>query len=322
MKRKRQGRGMGPALVMFAVSSLMFLPLSAKAEEAGSAPAVIEVAAQEEAAKLPETITETSDMPLPETEEKDLSGLSEEEKILYLQLEEIVRVQNGQVLVVDGQIAALTAEGVVLDEAQTQMLGQLQQLRVQLQSQIALQEEQLALMLENAALRQTEQEQGPAIIFVGDSRFVQMKNAVGANEYVWIAKSSQGYQWFSEEAIPQIDAAVGYGTKILLNLGVNDVANVNAYAKLVNAKAEEWIQKGAQVYYSSVNPVEDGRYVTREMVRSFNEKLRTRLDPQIVWIDSYSYLQNAGYTLTDGVHFSNGTYKKLYQYYLSLLAPE
>ena len=71
--------------------------------------------------------------------------------------------------------------------------------------------------------------------------------------FVWIAKSSQGYKWFASEAIPQIDEAVGNGTKIIINLGVNDVANVNAYAELVNRKAAEWIQKGATVYYSSVN---------------------------------------------------------------------
>ena len=64
----------------------------------------------------------------------------------------------------------------------------------------------------------------------------------------WIAKSSQGYKWFASEAVPQIDAVVGRGTKILINLGVNDVANVNAYAELVNKKAAEWTQKGATVY--------------------------------------------------------------------------
>ena len=63
-----------------------------------------------------------------------------------------------------------------------------------------------------------------------------MHNAVGGSDYVWIAKSSQGYKWFASEAVPQIDAVVGRGTKILINLGVNDVANVNAYAELVNKK--------------------------------------------------------------------------------------
>ena len=89
---------------------------------------------------------------------------------------------------------------------------------------------------------------------------------------------------------------MGRGTKILINLGVNDVANVNAYAELVNKKAAEWTQKGATVYYASVNPVENGQYITKSMVNTFNKKLQARLSPQIHWIDSFSYLQGTGYT--------------------------
>lgn len=182
-------------------------------------------------------------------------------------------------------------------------------------------QEQLELVLESARVRAEEADRvyGPEIIFVGDSRTVQMRDAVGANPYVWICKSSEGCQWFAAQAVPQIDAAVGYGTKILLNLGVNDVHNVNRYAQLVNQKAKEWTAQGATVYYASVNPVENGQYITTKMVSSFNDKLRQKLDPEIIWIDSCSWLQNTGYTLTDGLHFSSKTSRNLYQYYLSVL---
>ncbi len=157
------------------------------------------------------------------------------------------------------------------------------------------------------------------IIFVGDSRFVQMEDAAGENPYRWIAKVSQGYDWFSEVAVPEIDEAAQSGTKILINLGVNDVANEKAYAGLVNRKAAEWEEKGAEVYYSSVNPVEDGRYVTEEKVESFNRSLQEDLDPSVEWIDSFSWLKEEGYTLTDGLHFSEETSERLYAFYLSSL---
>ena len=160
------------------------------------------------------------------------------------------------------------------------------------------------------------------IIFVGDSRFVQMKNAVGENPYLWIAKGSQGYDWFSGEAVAQIDAAVQSGTKILINFGVNDVGNEKSYAELVNRKAAEWEEKGAEVYYASVNPVEDGRYVTEEKVEKFNEKLQEDLNSAVEWIDSFSWLMENGYTLTDGLHFSSDTYEKLYAFYLDELMDE
>lgn len=236
-----------------------------------------------------------------------------------LQLQNLRDVQQIQLEQVQSQISTLIQlqEASVIDAAQTELLGQLQVLEQVQQEQLAQTDTQLQAFQELAA--EEELVTGPEIIFVGDSRFVQMHNSVGGGEYVWIAKSSQGYKWFASEAVPQIDAAVGRGTKILINLGVNDVANVNAYAELVNRKAAEWTEKGATVYYSSVNPVENGKYVTKSMVSSFNKKLQSRLSSQVHWIDSYSYLQGSGYTLTDGLHFSKGTYKNLYQYYLSVL---
>ena len=237
-----------------------------------------------------------------------------------LQLQNLRDVQQIQLEQVQSQISTLIQlqEASVIDAAQTELLGQLQVLEQVQQEQLAQTDTQLQAFQALAAAEE-ELVTGPEIIFVGDSRFVQMHNAVGGGEYVWIAKSSQGYKWFASEAVPQIDAAVGRGTKIIINLGVNDVANVNAYAELVNRKAAEWTEKGATVYYSSVNPVENGKYVTKSMVSSFNKKLQSRLSPQVHWIDSYSYLQGTGYTLTDGLHFSKGTYKNLYQYYLSVL---
>lgn len=79
------------------------------------------------------------------------------------------------------------------------------------------------------------------------------------------------------------------------------------------------VQNGATVYYSSVTLMENGKYITKSMVSNFNRKRRRASAPEIHWIDSYSYLQGTGYTLTDGLHFSNGTYKNLYRYYLSAL---
>ncbi len=117
-----------------------------------------------------------------------------------------------------------------------------------------------------------------------------MKNAVGENPYRWIAKGSQGYDWFVEEAVAQIDAAVQSGTKILINFGVNDVANEAAYAELVNRKAAEWEALGGGLLFL-VNPVEDGRYVTKEKVADFNAGLQEAiLDATVEWIDSFSWL--------------------------------
>ena len=157
------------------------------------------------------------------------------------------------------------------------------------------------------------------VILVGDSRFVQMQNSVGANSCTWIAESGKGYNWFNENAIARIDGCVGKGSKILINLGVNDPGNINNYLALVNAKAAEWVGKGATVYYASVNPVWENPYVTEEQVENFNNQMRNGLSGNVRWIDSHSYLNTIGYRLVDGLHYSSETYQNLYAYYMSCM---
>lgn len=165
----------------------------------------------------------------------------------------------------------------------------------------------------------TEVKNVAGVIFVGDSRFVQMKNSVGENPCTWIAESSKGYKWLNDTALARIDNCVGKGSKILINLGVNDPGNIQKYLALVNAKAEEWTSKGATVYYSSVNPVWENPYVTEEQVVYFNSQLQSGLSSNVHWIDSHTYLNTIGYKLVDGLHYNSETYQNLYAYYMSCM---
>lgn len=159
---------------------------------------------------------------------------------------------------------------------------------------------------------------GTPLVFIGDSRFVQMEEAVGPTPWVWIAESGKGYDWFVEKGLERADNVIGTGTKVIINLGVNDVRNADHYISLFNRKAAEWILRGAVVYYSSVNPVWTNPYVTREQVEAFNQKLQANLAPYILWIDSYHYLQSTGCRIVDGLHYDTPTYMNLYTYYMGI----
>ena len=165
----------------------------------------------------------------------------------------------------------------------------------------------------------TEVKNVSGVIFVGDSRFVQMQASVGANDCTWIAESAKGYKWFEEKAIPRIDNCVGKGSKILINLGVNDPGNIQKYITLVNAKAAEWTSLGATVYYASVNPVWENPYVTEEKVEYFNTQMQSGLSSDVHWIDSHSYITSIGYKLVDGLHYNAETYQNLYAYFMSCM---
>ncbi len=172
---------------------------------------------------------------------------------------------------------------------------------------------------EEEAVPAAEAKNAAGVIMVGDSRCVQMQQSVGENGCTWIAESSKGYKWLNETAVAKIDACVGNGSKILINLGVNDPGHLKDYLELVNAKAAEWVEKGATVYYASVNPVWDNPYVTEEQVQYFNSQMQAGLSEDVHWIDSHSYLSDVGYKLVDGLHFNKETYQNLYAYYMSCL---
>lgn len=171
------------------------------------------------------------------------------------------------------------------------------------------------------AIQQNGSWPGAAIVFIGDSRFVQMEqevNAVaGTNPWAWVSEGGRGYNWFVETGIKRADPVIGTGTKVIINLGVNDVKNADKYISYFNQKAAEWTMRGATVYYSSVNPVWTNPYVTKEQVLAFNTKLQAGLAPYIHWIDSYSYIQSVGCRIVDGLHYDQNTSLNLYAFYLA-----
>ncbi|MCR4901598.1 MAG: SH3 domain-containing protein [Butyrivibrio sp.] len=162
------------------------------------------------------------------------------------------------------------------------------------------------------------QETAPAVpyVFVGDSRTVQMQAAVGTGNNVWISKVGQGYSWFKNQ-IDLIDDYASAGSKVIINMGVNDICNVSKYANLINSYMDSWTEQGITVYYAAVTPVYDGISVSNDQIESFNSTLQSKLDSRITWIDGYSYLSSTGFTSADGLHYNNATYRSLYSYYMS-----
>ncbi len=149
------------------------------------------------------------------------------------------------------------------------------------------------------------------VIMVGDSRCVQMQEAVGGGGCMWICENSKEYTWFVEKAIPNFDKHVGKGTKVVINLGVNDPEHYNQYVATINAKAAEWAQRGAQTYLVSVNPVWENPYTTKEQVDTFNANVPGML-VGVTWIDTHTWLVENGYRVLDGLHYDASTYINIY----------
>ena len=235
-----------------------------------------------------------------------------------------------------GYITQAACQSISVDEAMTAALAaQAEAVKQQVAqaeaAAAALAAQQAAMQqaaVQQAALAQAQAEQKapiPAgsgnVIFVGDSRTGQMANAVGGTAAwpgtAFVACFGGGVDWLSTaQAKKDVDQYVTPGSVIILNYGVNDLSRHNDYITTINRYAQDWISKGATVYFASVGPVGENEYGKRNWaVEYFNNQLNNRLDARIGRLNLYVFLTGSGYiTQADGLHYDGATYASMFRF--------
>lgn len=217
---------------------------------------------------------------------------------------------------------AMTAALAAQAEAVKQQVAQAQAAAALAAQQAALAQQAAA---QQAALAQAQATSIPAgsgnVIFVGDSRTGQMANAVGGTAAwpgtAFVACFGGGVDWLSTaQAKKDVDQYVTPGSVIILNYGVNDLSRHNDYITTINRYAQDWISKGATVYFASVGPVGENEYGKRNWaVEYFNNQLNNRLDARIGRLNLYVFLTGSGYTTqADGLHYDGATYAAMFRF--------
>ena len=226
------------------------------------------------------------------------------------------------------QRAALAQQQAAAQQAAAQQAALVQQAAAQQAAAQQAAAQQAALAQQQAALAQAQAAQKSSVpagignvIFVGDSRTGQMANAVGGTAAwpgtAFAACFGGGVDWLSTaQAKKQVDQYVTPGAVIILNYGVNDLSRHNDYIATINRYAQDWISKGATVYFASVGPVGENEYGKRNWaVEYFNNQLNNRLDARIGRLNLYAFLTGSGYvTLADGLHYDGATYAAMFQF--------
>ena len=224
---------------------------------------------------------------------------------------------------------AAQAEAVKQQVAQAQAAAALAAQQAALAQQAAMQQAAVQqATVQQAALAQAQAAQKtpiPAgsgnVIFVGDSRTGQMANAVGGTAAwpgtAFVACFGGGVDWLSTaQAKKDVDQYMTPGSVIILNYGVNDLSRHNDYITTINRYAQDWISKGATVYFASVGPVGENEYGKRNWaVEYFNNQLNNRLDARIGRLNLYVFLAGSGYTTqADGLHYDGATYAAMFRF--------
>lgn len=220
------------------------------------------------------------------------------------------------------QASAAQQAALAQQQAAAQQAALAQQQAAQ---QAALAQQQAAQQAALAQAQAAQKSSVPAgsgnVIFVGDSRTGQMANAVGGTAAwpgtAFAACFGGGVDWLSTaQAKKEVDQYVTPGAVIILNYGVNDLSRHNDYIATINRYAQDWISKGATVYFASVGPVGENEYGKRNWaVEYFNNQLNNRLDARIGRLNLYAFLTGSGYvTQADGLHYDGATYAAMFQF--------
>lgn len=224
-----------------------------------------------------------------------------------------------------GYITQTACQPISVDVAMTAALAAQAEA---VKQQVAQAQAAAALAAQQAALAQAQTAQKapiPAgsgnVIFVGDSRTGQMANAVGGTAAwpgtAFVACFGGGVDWLSTaQAKKDVDQYVTPGSVIILNYGVNDLSRHNDYITTISRYAQDWISKGATVYFASVGPVGENEYGKRNWaVEYFNNQLNNRLDARIGRLNLYVFLTGSGYTTqADGLHYDGATYAAMFRF--------
>ena len=218
-----------------------------------------------------------------------------------------------------GYITQTACQPVCVDAAMTAALAAQAEA---VKQQVAQAQAAAAALAQAQAAQKTPIPAGSGnVIFVGDSRTGQMANAVGGTAAwpgtAFVACFGGGVDWLSTaQAKKDVDQYMTPGSVIILNYGVNDLSRHNDYITTINRYAQDWISKGATVYFASVGPVGENEYGKRNWaVEYFNNQLNNRLDARIGRLNLYVFLAGSGYTTqADGLHYDGATYAAMFRF--------
>lgn len=182
------------------------------------------------------------------------------------------------------------------------------------------------------------------IVWVGDSRTVQLKNyltsagtwndekdistigVVGGSGSLpacttdTLACGSGSYTHFETDALPAMKKYVKDGDTIVINYGVNGVGEAQKYIDKMPEIVKEYSNN--TIIWMSANPVCDAKSnVKNAQIEEFNRKIKAGLPSSVTYLDTYStitkselWTKDNGSSATDGegVHYNQEIYQLIY----------
>lgn len=176
----------------------------------------------------------------------------------------------------------------------------------------------LVLSLVSAPYNAKADNTSQSIVFVGDSRTVGMKNAIGdvANQFTWICEVGKSGSWVKEDAQWKIlnDITNKGNVTVVYLMGVN-----NLDSSYESGVANDIANLGfKEVYYVETLGVDPSKYhgsysaeLTNDKVTKFNSEIASATDKKYKILPMYADISSSN--TTDGIHYDSATYSKVFE---------
>lgn len=178
------------------------------------------------------------------------------------------------------------------------------------------------------------------IIYVGDSRIKELKTYNGSEEFrkygekedkcYYIYSDNANLKWFTEDGKNQVQSILDknpYTTfRIVISLGMFDFDKIDDYLSTYeNLAKTTW--KKQRLYIDSINPIDEekmekaGKYsrinINTTKINDFNKQLNQSIAnynlTNLKYINTYGELTNTGFETTNGINYTNDTYKTFHE---------
>lgn len=168
------------------------------------------------------------------------------------------------------------------------------------------------------------------IIFIGDCRVASMEAQFGERPEImyYIATERANFEWFRDVAIPTAQAIMDKNIytkfRVVINLGLFDVENEEAYAELYRSLAtDKWAKH--KIFVLSLNPIDEeqmdiSRIYSRDVIntakiKEFNLNISADLGTDIEnlkYVNTNGSIINNGYQTIDGINYDIATFDFYY----------
>ena len=201
---------------------------------------------------------------------------------------------------------------------------------------------------DKAASTRKVQNKYHTVYFVGDSRTLGLEKALkkqNVQHTKFVYKAGEGLEWFKSTGFPRLYKEVKKQPKaqkkaVIINLGVNDLDSATLYVEYMKDVAKKLKAYNCKMYYLSVNPVNTAMIEkyrghsqsskSEAKVLTFNRYIYNGLcsgkNKMFTYINTCSMLRKNGWissknnrNIFDGVHYSNETYLRIYDYCMKAL---